>query len=179
MTKDKEKFQRSTHFNEELKMWVLRTENQKGERVRNDEFMVTKSQADAWVEGTLEEGNCYEAASKLLFSKTCPVDASLCHGTVVGQGPVEGSIFGHAWIEYRKNIPMAITDKVNKYSPKQKEKSKSIDLTMVMDHSNGKKTTMSKELYYFLGKIRDVKYYSKKEAKEKLLSHLTYGPWDD
>jgi hypothetical protein len=45
------------------------------------------------------EGDCYEAAAKLLYAhRSCP-GIMLVHGTVTGQGPIAGIRYGHAWIE--------------------------------------------------------------------------------
>jgi len=147
-------------------MWVLQTLDNKGNKVVGDQYLPSKKQAEAWVKGNLKEGNCYEIAAKLLF---CPENNqksyTLCHGTAVGQGPIEGAIFGHAWLEYQDHIPTP--------------QGIGIDLEMVLDHSNGKKTSMPKELYYKIGRIRGVKKYSKEEARKMLITQMTYGPWEE
>ena len=93
-------------------------------------------------------GNCYQSAGTLIADM--PDDALLCHGTVTGQGPVEGIKFGHAWIE--------IND-------------------IVIDKSNGNNICMDKERYYSIGKIKNVRRYSKSTALKNLLKYETFGPW--
>lgn len=156
---------RSTHYCPTKKMWVLQTLNSEGKSVVEDQYMKSKTQAEAWVAGDLGEGNCYEIASKILFSQENEKEKfTLCHGTVVGQGPITGAIFGHAWLEYNQKIPTL--------------EGLFVDLNMVLDQSNGKNTSMPRDLYYKIGQITKVKKYSKEKARKMLLHHMTYGPWE-
>jgi hypothetical protein len=155
---------RSTYFCTTSQMWVLQTLDKKKNKVVEDQFMNSRDQAEAWVKGKLGEGDCYEIASKLLFNSDHTKEGYiLCHGTVVGQGPIEGAIFGHAWLEYKQRLPM--------------DNNGILNLDMVLDHSNGKRTSMPKDLYYKIGRIKNVKKYTKEEARKMLLTELTYGPW--
>ena len=72
----------------------------------------------------------------------------LCHGLV--WHPATGW-HGHAWLE-----------KGN----------------MVIDVSNGNNARMSKSVYYSLGKIKNIKKYTKKQAIQKMLDTKHYGPWE-
>ena len=72
----------------------------------------------------------------------------LVHGRAVGQGVAHG----HAWAE-------RITD------------------DLVMDTSGGKTITMSAELYYAIGRIRDTVHYTREEARAHLLRSKHWGPW--
>jgi hypothetical protein len=95
-------------------------------------------------------GDCYEAAAKLLLFGNMPLDARLVHGNVIGQGPVAGIRYGHAWVE--------IDD-------------------IVFDHSNGRRVVMRREEYYRLGQIKRVRRYHPIDARIKLMTRLHYGPW--
>ena len=87
----------------------------------------------------------------------------LVHGEVTGQGPLEGVKYGHCWIE---------------------------DGDIVIDVSNGRNIRMPKEVYYLLGRIGspetarfgieagNLHKYTWEEAREKILQHEHWGPWD-
>ena len=96
------------------------------------------------------EGDCYEAAAKLLYAhRSCP-GLVLVHGTVTGQGPIAGIRYGHAWIE--------IGD-------------------VVLDPSNGRFVCARKADYYDLGEINEpVTRYVFEEAARQMLETRHYGP---
>ena len=97
------------------------------------------------------EGDCYEAAAKLLYAHRSCADIVLVHGTVTGQGPIAGIRYGHAWIE--------IGD-------------------VVLDPSNGRFVCARKADYYAAGEIREpVVRYSFEEAARQMLETRHYGPW--
>jgi hypothetical protein len=98
------------------------------------------------------EGDCYEAAAKLLYAhRSCP-GIVLVHGTVTGQGPIAGIRYGHAWIE--------IGD-------------------VVLDPSNGRFVCARKSAYYAVGEIREpVARYAFEAAARQMLETRHYGPWD-
>ena len=98
------------------------------------------------------EGDCYEAAAKLLYAhRSCP-GIVLVHGTVTGQGPIAGIRYGHAWIE--------IGD-------------------VVLDPSNGRFVCARKAAYYAVGEIAEpVTRYAFEEAARQMLETRHYGPWD-
>lgn len=93
-------------------------------------------------------GNCYEAAMVMVLSAQMPM--VLCHGTVTGQGPVEGIRFGHAWAEWGG---------------------------LVFDDSEGR-VVMPIEQYYAMGEIDpgEVRRYTRKEAAAHMLKAGHYGP---
>ena len=75
------------------------------------------------------EGDCYEAAAKLLYvHRLCP-GIVLVHGTVTGQGPIAGIRYGHAWIEIGDDV--------------------------VLDPSNGRFVCARKADYYAVGEINE------------------------
>jgi hypothetical protein len=98
------------------------------------------------------EGDCYEAAAKLLYThRSCP-GIVLVHGTVTGQGPIAGMRYGHAWIE--------IGD-------------------VVLDPSNGRFVCARKSTYYAAGEIREpVARYDFEAAARQMLETCHYGPWE-
>ena len=73
----------------------------------------------------------------------------LCHGTV--WHPDVGW-HGHSWIELNEDV--------------------------VIDISNGHHAVLRREVYYEIGKVKDVKKYDVERAIELMLEKGTYGPWD-
>ena len=98
------------------------------------------------------EGDCYEAAAKLLYAhRSCP-GIVLVHGTVTGQGPIAGIRYGHAWIE--------IGD-------------------VVLDPSNGRFVCAKRETYYAAGEICEpVSRYDFEADARQMLETRHYGPWE-
>jgi hypothetical protein len=47
-----------------------------------------------------------------------------------------------------------------------------------LDIANGLKVIKEKEIYYALGKIKEVKRYTPKEAARLMIKTKTYGPWE-
>jgi len=103
-------------------------------------------------------GDCYEAAGQYMMQE-CTFGKDNCglvlvHGEVMGQGPIEGITFGHAWVE--------------------------ID-GMVIDKSNGRDLKLPAALYYHAGKINEINNvirYPWSEARVKIIDNGTWGPWD-
>ena len=104
-------------------------------------------------------GNCYESAGQHMMMECqfggpdCD-DMLLVHGEVMGQGPVEGIPFGHAWVELNG---------------------------MVIDKSNGRDLQLPTQFYYSIGRIDEignVVKYPWSEAKMKILEYQHWGPWD-
>ena len=107
----------------------------------------------------IAQGDCYEAAGKLItgafmFSqKSMPKGAEMVHGMVDGQGALQGKRYGHAWVE---------TDDT------------------VYDYANGRKLEIPKAVYYGIGNIRkeDNKHYSPDEARKWIMKTKHWGPWE-
>lgn len=104
-------------------------------------------------------GDCYEAALKAMYRLCSDGDASryrLVHAEVIGQGPIDGVAYGHAFV-------VDVLDEV------------------VIDESNGKQVVMPICIYEALGRIHvhsNTHAYQWDEVVEKVLEHDTYGPWD-
>lgn len=104
-------------------------------------------------------GDCYEAAGKFIMNECMLGDADNCryilvHGEVMGQGPIAGISFGHAWV---------------------------LDGSTVIDKSNGRDLTMPSQIYYAIGQIDsldNIIEYSWEEARTKILDYGHWGPWD-
>jgi len=104
-----------------------------------------------------KRGDCFEAAGRYLLEHAVfghETNLKLVHGEVAGQGPLEGTTYGHAWVE---------------------------DGDMVIDVSNGRDIHMPKQLYYLIGgisEINNVHHYSPVEFKKKVAQFKHWGPWD-
>lgn len=96
-------------------------------------------------------GDCYQAAGRLIIEYMSK--GRLVHGMVNGQGKLTGLKFGHAWIEAGSKV---------------------------YDHSNGKKKSMPKKVYYALGRINpnECKYYDGKKATKWMVKTGHWGPWE-
>lgn len=105
----------------------------------------------------MASGDCYEAAGNLMMGRWMRGTVDRCllvHGEVAGQGPLEGTSFGHAWVE---------------------------EGNTVFDYSNGKQVVMPKVVYYALGQIDRIDNLHKhtwEETRAKMLEYGHYGPWD-
>ena len=101
-------------------------------------------------------GDCYDANGRYfidnaLFPNEDP-NLRLVHGEVQGQGPLEGTGYGHCWVE---------------------------DGGTVIDVSNGRNLRMPKAAYYAMGRIGDNTHvYTPEQARKKLLQFKHWGPWD-
>ena len=79
-------------------------------------------------------------------------EVRLCHGEVTR--PTDQRVHTHAWVEL-----MEMND-------------------IVVDFSNGHAHMIPKETYYKAGKIKNRKDYEHRKAREMLVNHETYGPWE-
>lgn len=108
-------------------------------------------------------GDCYEVAGRMAIlglSKAPNGQMFLgkpmvVHGEVEGQGKIKGLRYGHAWVE---------------------------DDVYVYDFSNGKNLMLIKQVYYYVGKIKQekpkiYKYYFS-QARKKMIKTGDFGPWD-
>jgi len=94
-------------------------------------------------------GNCYQVAFDTLFSKP---GAKLVHGVVLGQGPLEGIEFTHAWVEDGDTV---------------------IDNTQPVGRNE-----FPKVVYYLIGHIDITREYTRAKAIENATRTGHYGPWD-
>jgi hypothetical protein len=97
-------------------------------------------------------GNCFQCAAQWVMDegKELGDDVRLVHGTVAGQGPLEGIRFTHAWVEFGD---------------------------MVYDAD--KEALMRRGRFYELGKVRDTIEYDPTELRVNLLKHEHWGPWHE
>jgi hypothetical protein len=96
------------------------------------------------------DGDCYFVAANLIINEL--KEGTLVHGhPTLGVFPYEK--YGHAWIELNGSV---------------------------IDYSNGNSVIMPREEYYRLGKIKTVEclYYDRERARQFMLSHKHYGPWE-
>ena len=98
-------------------------------------------------------GDCYQAGGKLIMDMFGDKEHKLVHGMVNGQGALEGMRYGHCWVESRNTI---------------------------LDHSNGRKLEIPKDLYYAIGRInpKECKYYTPEEAAKFMVDEGHWGPWE-
>lgn len=105
-------------------------------------------------------GDCYEAAFKAMmdecmFNPDAEDRYVLVHAEVMGQGPIEGTTFGHAFLVK--------------------------DDSTVIDKSNGRNLELPRQVYYFIGRIEEIgnkHEYTWAEARKKARKTGHYGPWD-
>jgi hypothetical protein len=105
-------------------------------------------------------GDCYEAAFKFIMDE-CNLEPKneeryiLVHAEVMGQGPLRGTTFGHAFVVK--------------------------DNELVIDRSNGRNLELPAFLYYAIGQINNIgneHKYTWSQARDKAMEIGTYGPWD-
>lgn len=110
-------------------------------------------------------GDCYEAAANYILSVGNPAfggtvgaakNLLVVHAEVMGQGPLEGTTFGHGFV----------VDKSN---------------DSVIDKSNGRDLHLPRVIYYAIGQIEyigNIHEYTYEEVTEKMVESGHYGPWD-
>ena len=110
-------------------------------------------------------GDCYEAAANYILSignsmyGGTPDAASnlrVVHAEVAGQGPLEGTTFGHGFVV-------------------------DVAADMVIDKSNGRDLQLPRMLYYAIGGIEEIGNYHEytyDETVAKMFQTGHYGPWD-
>lgn len=101
-------------------------------------------------------GDCYEAAGKFMLDNSDSKSLVLVHAEVLGQGPLEGTTFGHGFVV-------------------------DTGMDLVIDRSNGRNITMPRFIYYAIGQIDRIDNYHEYdlvEMKAQILKHGHWGPWD-
>ena len=98
-------------------------------------------------------GDCYPAGGRLIMNFFGDKEHKLVHGMVNGQGALEGMRYGHCWVESRDTV---------------------------LDHSNGRKLEIPKQVYYALGRVnpKECKYYTAEEAAKFMVDEGHWGPWE-
>ncbi|MCK5548777.1 MAG: hypothetical protein KAI64_07160, partial [Thermoplasmata archaeon] len=97
-------------------------------------------------------GFCYDASARwMVFDQGVKYfQAELVHGTVMGQGPLEGRRFGHAWVEIEGWVYDVSQDLI-----------------------------ATKEDYYLLGQVEDTVFYTPTEARIQMAKTEHFGPWEE
>ena len=97
------------------------------------------------------EGDCYEIHAKTIIGMSKYGDNAwnLCHGEV---WHFKVGFHGHCWLENDK---------------------------FCFDVSNENNVVMRKDKYYELGKIKNVRRYTGRQAAEFMVKTEHYGPWED
>jgi len=116
-------------------------------------YLITEEQFPEIPKGN-QGGSCYQDAMNYFSMKSISnKKLKLVHGLVVGQGPIEGVKYGHAWVE---------------------------DGNTVIDPSKKPALKVPKQLYYAIGNIKKstVFDYNRAETSAAVSKHKTYGPWE-
>ena len=123
---------------------------------------------------TAATGDCFEAAIWTAYQ--IPDDERdqwrVCHGWPTGQGPIEGVVHAHAWLERTDPVPEGL--------PEQFAANAAEFFTTVIDKSNGKDLEVSRTFYYSVGRIRpdQVHRYEIAQAFAYAVTEGHYGPWE-
>lgn len=98
-------------------------------------------------------GDCFQVAGNRIIESDIKHDKDmrLVHGTAWSEKLKQR--IKHAWIEIANG-------------------------KVVLDNSNGHRGIVLREKYYAMGKIKDVKKYTKKEALKNMLEKGTWGEWE-
>ena len=102
---------------------------------------------------TEAKGDCYQAGGRLIMNFFGDKRHKLVHGMVNGQGALEGKRYGHCWVESSNSV---------------------------LDHSNGRKLEIPKQIYYALGRVKrsQCKYYTPEQAAKMMSTKEHWGPWE-
>ena len=108
-------------------------------------------------------GDCYEAAAGYILSVVersgapeAAANLRVVHAEVMGQGPLEGTTFGHGFVV-------------------------DVAADMVIDKSNGRDLHLPRVIYYAIGQINDIDNiyeYTYEEVAANMVESGHYGPWD-
>ena len=121
----------------------------------------------------MSEGDCFPVAYNLALDK----GLTLVHGIVTGQPgtPIEGVRHWHAWCELTTEHQVPY-----KHPETDAIVTIPVEVTEVIDNSQGKESTWPAALYYNLGRVdRDdgLWRYTRDEAIEMAGKTGHYGPW--
>jgi hypothetical protein len=127
------------------------------------------------------QGDCYEVALDFTVFGVPAEERHryrVAHGTPLGEGPIEGIRYGHAWIEHTAPIPER-PDNVP-FTDEEWEDLTRFTAVTVIDKSNGNDVVMPRSLYYALGCIdfESVRRYTFDEAGRHAVTTGVYGPWE-
>lgn len=110
-------------------------------------------------------GDCFVVAAHFVIQHAQKARSvvTLCHGIIVGQGPIEGVRHWHAWAE------VTVTEKRNGFTTSTR---------YAVDMSNGKAVVEPARSYRALARAERVWEYTPVEARERMLDTEHYGPWE-
>jgi hypothetical protein len=98
-------------------------------------------------------GDCYQAAIRCAEDlRGSAADVEVVHADVMGQGPIDGVVHGHAWVE--------------------------LDRKVVFDRSNGRRLIAHAEQYHAAGQAENVRRYTLEEARRLMVETGHFGPWE-
>jgi len=107
-----------------------------------------------------ESGDCYTAAVRLmleLHAQGVSDEFILVHGEVIGQGPLDGVRYGHAWVLH-------------------------VETVMVIDTSNSRRIEMPAQVYEAIGRHAETgpnrHEYTFRQMTKMMIATGHYGPWD-
>lgn len=86
----------------------------------------------------------------MIRSAAAGVELTLVHALIVGQGPIEGVVHWHAWVEHG---PVAY------------------------DWSNGKNISLPVDVYRALARVQQSWEYDAREAAQMMRLTQHFGPW--
>jgi len=145
-----------------------------GQRLRRLAVEVAHTYVDAE-----KKGDCYDAAvttAEDLIGENDADTVFVCHGRPTGQGPIEGVIHGHAWVEVEQRV------EIPDDAPEDLKRAfAGHSIVWVHDRSNGKDLVYPAALYYNAGRIDpdEVARYSLDDAYLNMEEFGHYGPWDE
>ena len=119
------------------------------------EVLYTIENKNLFTEGKNDTGKCFVNAYDYMSANSSS-KINLVHGLVVGQGPIEGVLYNHAWIEKGNEV-----------------------IDTALKAQGAKRYKFPKDLYYAVGQInpKTVFKYTFKEMIENVLETEVYGPW--
>jgi hypothetical protein len=105
-----------------------------------------------------ELGQCFQNSAHFMLEADPGLvqDLRLVHAVCVGQGPIEGIRFAHAWVELAGKVAIDVTDV----------------------HKGKEATKLLAEQYRRIGQVSNVVEYTRLEMVKELVKHTHYGPWD-
>ena len=121
------------------------------------------------------KGHCFENCGRHIMNN--PDDnLVLVHGIVIGQGPIEGVPFAHAWLERRG--AEAIGGDTSQLSAEDQEQLGRMAIDLTTDERLENPLEIPAVLYRSVAQAEVKAEYTHDEAISKLAEHKHWGPWD-
>lgn len=112
------------------------------------------------------QGHCFENTGRYMLNNP-GTDTILVHGTMMGQGPIEGIRFAHSWLERTEE------HEVNGQTMQVR-----IAIDMTTDERVDEPLELPADLYENIGQAEVHARYTADEVLSKLAEHQHWGPWD-